>query len=197
MIKEFKEFAMRGNVLDMAVGIIIGAAFGQIVTSFVQDIMMPPIGRLLGHVDFSNLVRQPDRDALRHDRGGQGGRRGDAELRPLPEHGHQFPDRGVCGVPAGAPGQSLRGRSRLRRRAYDSRLPVLPERRAAQGDEVHALHVRASRRVRSMRECILARVQLRQPILPNESALARTSPRRRLSAENPARMASFDPSYFW
>ena len=55
MIKEFKEFAMRGNVLDMAVGIIIGAAFGQIVNSFVQDIMMPPIGRLVGHVDFSNL----------------------------------------------------------------------------------------------------------------------------------------------
>lgn len=55
MLKEFKEFAMRGNVLDMAVGIIVGAAFGQIVTSFVQDIMMPPIGRLLGHVDFSNL----------------------------------------------------------------------------------------------------------------------------------------------
>jgi len=55
MIKEFKEFAMRGNVLDMAVGIIIGAAFGGIVTSFVADIMMPPIGRLLGHVDFANL----------------------------------------------------------------------------------------------------------------------------------------------
>ena len=55
MIKEFKEFAMRGNVLDMAVGIIIGAAFGQIVTSFVQDVLMPPVGRLLGHVNFSNL----------------------------------------------------------------------------------------------------------------------------------------------
>jgi large conductance mechanosensitive channel len=55
MFKEFKEFAMRGNVLDMAVGIVIGAAFGGIVTSFVQDILMPPIGRLLGHVDFSNL----------------------------------------------------------------------------------------------------------------------------------------------
>jgi len=55
MIKEFKEFAMRGNVLDMAVGIIIGAAFGQIVNSFVQDVLMPPIGRLLGQVDFSNL----------------------------------------------------------------------------------------------------------------------------------------------
>jgi large conductance mechanosensitive channel len=55
MLKEFKEFAMRGNVLDMAVGIVIGAAFGQIVTSFVADILMPPIGKLLGHVDFSNL----------------------------------------------------------------------------------------------------------------------------------------------
>jgi large conductance mechanosensitive channel len=55
MLKEFKEFAMRGNVLDMAVGIIIGAAFGQIVNSFVNDVMMPPLGRLIGHVDFSNL----------------------------------------------------------------------------------------------------------------------------------------------
>ena len=55
MIEEFKKFIMRGNVLDMAVGIIIGAAFGKIVTSFVNDILMPPIGLLLGRVDFSNL----------------------------------------------------------------------------------------------------------------------------------------------
>jgi len=55
MLKEFKEFAMRGNVLDMAVGIIIGAAFGTIVASFVADIIMPPIGMLLGNVDFSNI----------------------------------------------------------------------------------------------------------------------------------------------
>ena len=55
MIKEFKEFAMRGNVIDMAVGVIIGAAFGKIVTSFTNDVMMPPIGLLLGRVDFSNL----------------------------------------------------------------------------------------------------------------------------------------------
>lgn len=55
MWKEFKEFAMRGNVLDMAVGIIIGAAFGKIVSSFVNDVLMPPIGVLLGKVDFSNL----------------------------------------------------------------------------------------------------------------------------------------------
>jgi large conductance mechanosensitive channel len=55
MLKEFKEFAMRGNVLDMAVGIIIGAAFGKIITSFVGDVLMPPFGLLLGKVDFSNL----------------------------------------------------------------------------------------------------------------------------------------------
>jgi large conductance mechanosensitive channel len=55
MFKEFREFAVKGNVLDMAVGIIIGAAFGKIVTSFVEDIIMPPIGLLLGKVDFSGL----------------------------------------------------------------------------------------------------------------------------------------------
>ena len=55
MWKEFKEFMMRGNVLDMAVGIVIGMAFGKIVTSFVEDVLMPPIGRLIGRVDFSNL----------------------------------------------------------------------------------------------------------------------------------------------
>lgn len=55
MLKEFKEFALRGNVLDMAIGIIIGAAFGSVVSSLVKDILMPPIGFLLGKVDFSNL----------------------------------------------------------------------------------------------------------------------------------------------
>jgi large conductance mechanosensitive channel len=55
MFKEFKEFAMKGNVLDMAVGIIIGAAFGKIITSFVSDILMPPLGLLLGSMDFSSL----------------------------------------------------------------------------------------------------------------------------------------------
>jgi len=55
MLKDFKEFAMRGNVIDLAVGVIIGAAFGRIVTSLVDDIIMPPIGELLGRVDFSNF----------------------------------------------------------------------------------------------------------------------------------------------
>ncbi len=56
MIQEFKEFAVRGNVVDMAVGIIIGAAFGKIVSSLVADVIMPPIGLILGGVDFSNLA---------------------------------------------------------------------------------------------------------------------------------------------
>jgi large conductance mechanosensitive channel len=55
MLQEFKKFAMRGNVLDMAVGIILGAAFGQIVTSLVNDMLMPPLGLALGKVDFTNL----------------------------------------------------------------------------------------------------------------------------------------------
>ena len=56
MMKEFKTFAMRGNVIDMAVGIVIGGAFGKIVSSFVADVIMPPIGILMGGVDFSDLV---------------------------------------------------------------------------------------------------------------------------------------------
>ncbi|MFD2170359.1 large conductance mechanosensitive channel protein MscL [Tumebacillus lipolyticus] len=55
MLKEFKEFAVKGNIVDLAIGVVIGAAFGKIVTSFTNDILMPPIGLLLGKVDFSNL----------------------------------------------------------------------------------------------------------------------------------------------
>ena len=55
MFKEFKEFALRGNVVDLAVGLIVGAAFGTIVKSLVDDILMPPIGLLVGNIDFSNL----------------------------------------------------------------------------------------------------------------------------------------------
>lgn len=55
VIKEFRDFVARGNVVDLAVGVIIGASFGKIVTSLVNDVLMPPIGLILGHVDFSNL----------------------------------------------------------------------------------------------------------------------------------------------
>jgi large conductance mechanosensitive channel len=60
VLKGFKEFAMRGNVMDMAVGIIIGAAFGKIVSSLVEDVMMPPLGKLIGHVDFKDLFLSLD-----------------------------------------------------------------------------------------------------------------------------------------
>jgi large conductance mechanosensitive channel len=60
VLKEFKEFAMRGSVVDLAVGVIIGAAFGKIVSSLVDDVIMPPIGQLLGHVDFSGLFLSLD-----------------------------------------------------------------------------------------------------------------------------------------
>lgn len=55
MLKEFKEFAVKGNVVDLAVGVIIGAAFGKIVTSIVEDLLMPPVGRIAGNLDFTNL----------------------------------------------------------------------------------------------------------------------------------------------
>src|SRR5450759_2720313 len=55
MLKEFREFAVKGNVIDLAIGVVIGAAFGKIISSFVSDVLMPPVGLLLGKVDFSNL----------------------------------------------------------------------------------------------------------------------------------------------
>ncbi|MBI3851698.1 MAG: large-conductance mechanosensitive channel protein MscL [Verrucomicrobia bacterium] len=64
MLKQFKEFAMRGNVVDMAVGVIIGGAFGKIVTSIVKDVLMPPIGKMMGGVDFKDLFINLDPDKL-------------------------------------------------------------------------------------------------------------------------------------
>ena len=65
MLKEFKEFAMKGNVVDMAVGVVIGAAFGKIVGSLTSDVLMPPLGKLMGNVDFSNhFLNLSDAEAL-------------------------------------------------------------------------------------------------------------------------------------
>ena len=66
MVKEFKEFAMKGNMMDMAVGIIIGAAFGKIVSSVVADVLMPPLGLLLGGVNFASLKAHLERSRWRH-----------------------------------------------------------------------------------------------------------------------------------
>ncbi len=67
MLKEFKEFAVKGNAMDMAVGIVIGAAFGKIITSLVNDIIMPPLGLLLGQMDFANLmIHLNDKTAIKY-----------------------------------------------------------------------------------------------------------------------------------
>ena len=76
MLEEFKKFAMRGNVVDMAVGIIIGAAFGKIVSSLVNDVIMPPIGMIMGNVDFSQLFinLSGEEYATRHEQNEEKGR---------------------------------------------------------------------------------------------------------------------------
>ena len=90
MLKEFKEFAMKGNVLDMAVGIIIGAAFGKIISSLVADIIMPPVGRMMGGLDFSNLFL--NLSGGEYPQGRQGRGRGDDQRGRVPQHGHRFLD---------------------------------------------------------------------------------------------------------
>ena len=99
MFKEFKEFAARGNVVDLAVGVIIGAAFGKIVTSLVNDVVMPPIGLLIGRVDFRNLYFVAERAGLSVAGRGPEGGRADDQLRPLPQHHPRVPDRRVRGLP--------------------------------------------------------------------------------------------------
>ena len=143
MIKEFKEFAMRGNVLDMAVGIIIGAAFGQIVNSFVQDILMPPIGRLLGHVDFSNLF--VSLSGVHYDTIAAAKTAGAATLN----YGLFLNTVINFLIVAFAVFLLVRQVNRFAPKpgARYARLPLLPKRRAGQGDEVPALHVGASRGV--------------------------------------------------
>ena len=87
MLKEFKEFALKGNVLDLAIGVIIGAAFGKIVTSLVEDILMPPLGMLLGKVDFANLYLNlsdktyPSLAEAKKAAGGKGWRRSPSRMR--------------------------------------------------------------------------------------------------------------------
>ena len=121
MLKEFREFAIRGNVVDMAVGLIIGAAFGAIVTSLVNDVIMPPIGLLLGGVDFANLFVVLKEGAkatgsVRHAGRRQGCQRRDAEHRRLHQRDHQLHDRRLRGVHGGQGRQRRASRSPRRRR---------------------------------------------------------------------------------
>ncbi len=107
MVKEFKEFAMKGNVLDLAIGVIIGAAFGKIVTSLVEDILMPPLGLVLGKVDFSQSVFAIARHTGRVVGRSQKSRRAGHRLRQLRESDYQLCDRGVRHLFDRKAGQSL------------------------------------------------------------------------------------------
>ena len=143
MFKEFKEFALRGNVIDLAVGVIIGAAFGKIVASLVADVIMPPIGMALGGVDFRSLYIVARRADLRDARRRAEGRRADDQLRHLPEHRVRVPDHRVRRLPhrpADEPHDAA-ARDRAGRSAED--LPVLRVADSAGRAQVPALHVAA------------------------------------------------------
>ena len=105
MLSEFKQFVVRGNVLDMAVGIIIGAAFGTIVSSLVADVLMPPIGLALGGIDFTNMFVTLKDGAKAAGpavaRRGESGWGGDRQLRRLRQRHRQLPHRRLLRVPAG------------------------------------------------------------------------------------------------
>jgi len=140
MFKEFKEFAMKGNVLDLAIGIIMGTAFGKIITSLVNDIIMPPIGLLLGNVNFVNLYINLSGKTF-------------ASLEEAKKAGAavisygvflntvlDFNHRGVHHVPVRAADQPHE-KGTGARRSHDQRMQVLPVRHSDQGHTLPALHV--------------------------------------------------------
>ncbi len=140
MLKEFKEFAMRGSVLDMAVGIILGVAFGRIITSFVEDILTPPISRLIGRVDFANMFislsgQHYDTLAAAKAAGGR-----DPELRRVPQRGDKLPDRGARDLPARSRGEPYEDAARAGR-ANNQGLPLLPFRGGTESDALRPLHL--------------------------------------------------------
>ena len=125
MLKEFKEFAMRGNVLDMAVGVIIGAAFGKIVSSLVEDVIMPPIGKPARPCGFLELFI--NLSGKHYDSIEAAKKAGAATLNygTLPEHDHQLSDRRLCCVSSRAHGESLDHKAGATRCADDKRLPAV------------------------------------------------------------------------
>ena len=143
MLKEFKEFAVKGNAVDLAVGVIIGAAFGGIVNSLVKDILMPPVGLLTGGLDFSNkfliLKGRTERRRLQYpSRRGQG-RRGDLELRKFHYSRDQFHHRRLLHFPRGQSDEQVK-KTVARWRARFEGVPSLCDDDPDQGDTLSALY---------------------------------------------------------
>ncbi len=146
ILSEFKAFAIKGNVIDLAVGFVVGAAFGKIVTSFTTDILMPPIGLALGEGRFLEPVHQSVVEALRHHRGREEGGRTDTERRIVPEYDRRFHNNRVRGLPARKMDQSP-DRRRQARAAFDQGLSILCDRDPACRHAMPSLHVGAEGRV--------------------------------------------------
>ena len=144
--REFKEFIMRGNVVDLAVGIVIGAAFGSIVNSFVNDVLMPPIGMALGHVDFAQLKWVLH--SRHHHPRWQTRRRSRYPLRHLHQHPHQLPHHRLRRLPRRQGcqhPQNTRHRPAPRWCPRLQRMPVLPLHHPLKGPPLPPLHFRPSR----------------------------------------------------
>ena len=142
MLKEFREFISRGNVIDLAVGVIIGAAFGKIVTTLVEGVIMPPIGLVLGQIDFSSLffVLERRQRHPRLTRRSQGqGHSGD-RLRSVHQRNRRLRDRRARGLHVDQAGQPAEAAG-ARRCADDEGLPVLSVGDSAESDALPALHV--------------------------------------------------------
>ena len=131
---------MRGNVMDMAVGIIVGAAFGKIISSLVEDVMMPPIGRLVGHIDFSSLcINLGDKS---YDSLAAAKALGCAhtQLRPFPEFHHKFSHRSVVRVSCGSAGESLDEEARACCSADNERVSAMRDDHSPRGKALRILH---------------------------------------------------------
>ena len=107
MLKEFKEFVMRGNVLDLAVAVIMGAAFGTIITSLVGDVIMPPIGLITGGMDFKDLYVPLNGQSYANLAAAKGSGSPGRRLRRFLEHGDQLPHCGFRHIHSGEAGEPL------------------------------------------------------------------------------------------
>ena len=125
-LSEFKEFAMRGNVLDMAIGVVIGGAFGKITTSLVNDVFMPLIGLLIGGIDLGQLDIVLKPAVMNGRQGGHGCR--DSGHRHLPDHRHRLHSGGVRHLPDGQGHQPASSKKKDEAPAPEEPEPVPPAR---------------------------------------------------------------------
>ena len=141
MWKEFKEFAVKGNAIDLAVGVIIGAAFGKIVTSIVEDLLMPPLGRVLGNLNFADYYI-PLSDKITPGMSLDAAKKAGLPVICLRQFHHrpdQFPDRRLLHFSGGESDQQIEAPQPVGR-ARSERLPGLHDVNPDQGDPLSALH---------------------------------------------------------